>query len=200
MKAAHTPQRRKRLIVSTRKIASTAPEPSNAKAPVMESDSARRSNRRSKNSVLQKALSPSLAAPGFSACFCRFTIPFHLSRAAHAKIPGGRLVFTEVGPHATPEDVLARHGLKPGPRLDLDHRRRRHGGELDALARKAYFGIWTNSLIWSGCQRCSKEFLRHGIRHEAVQALGSRSVSNASFGTSLSTRCTILSGRPEYSP
>jgi dihydrofolate reductase len=45
---------------------------------------------------------------------------FHLSRAAHAKIPGGLTVFTEVGPNATPEDVLARHGLKPGPRHDLD--------------------------------------------------------------------------------
>jgi dihydrofolate reductase len=45
---------------------------------------------------------------------------FHLSRAANAKIPGGLAVFTEVGPNATPEDVLARHGLKPGPRRDLD--------------------------------------------------------------------------------
>jgi dihydrofolate reductase len=45
---------------------------------------------------------------------------FHLSRAANVKIPGGRAVFMEVGPHATPEDVLARHGLKPGPRRDLD--------------------------------------------------------------------------------
>jgi hypothetical protein len=45
---------------------------------------------------------------------------FHLSRAAHVRIPGGLPVFTEVGPNATPEDVLARHGLKPGPRHDLD--------------------------------------------------------------------------------
>lgn len=45
---------------------------------------------------------------------------FHLSRAAHARIPGGLPVFNEVGPNATPEDVLARHGLKPGPRRDLD--------------------------------------------------------------------------------
>jgi dihydrofolate reductase len=45
---------------------------------------------------------------------------FHLSRAANASIPGGRAVFNEVGPNATPEDVLARHGLKPGPRRDLD--------------------------------------------------------------------------------
>jgi dihydrofolate reductase len=45
---------------------------------------------------------------------------FHLSQAANAKIPGGLPVFSEVGPNATPEDVLARHGLKPGPRRDLD--------------------------------------------------------------------------------
>jgi dihydrofolate reductase len=45
---------------------------------------------------------------------------FHLSRAAAARIPGGLPVFNEVGPNATPEDVLARHGLKPGPRRDLD--------------------------------------------------------------------------------
>jgi dihydrofolate reductase len=45
---------------------------------------------------------------------------FHLSRAANAKIPDGLPVFTEVGPNATPEDVLARHGLKAGPRRDLD--------------------------------------------------------------------------------
>jgi hypothetical protein len=45
---------------------------------------------------------------------------FHLSRAAHATISGGRAVFQEAGQNATPEDVLARHGLKPGPRHDLD--------------------------------------------------------------------------------
>jgi dihydrofolate reductase len=45
---------------------------------------------------------------------------FHLSRAANARIPGGLQPFTECGPNATPEDVLARHGLKPGPRRELD--------------------------------------------------------------------------------
>ena len=45
---------------------------------------------------------------------------FHLSLAANARIPGGLAVFTEVGPNATPEDVLTRHGLKPGARRDLD--------------------------------------------------------------------------------
>jgi dihydrofolate reductase len=45
---------------------------------------------------------------------------FHLSRAANTKIPGGIPVFNEVGPYATPEDVLMRHGLKAGTRRDLD--------------------------------------------------------------------------------
>ena len=42
---------------------------------------------------------------------------FYLSRAEQARIPGGLAPFTEPG---TPEEVLARHGLKPGPRRDLD--------------------------------------------------------------------------------
>lgn len=45
---------------------------------------------------------------------------FHLSRAANASIPGGLPAFNEVGPNATPEDVLARHGLRPGQRRVLD--------------------------------------------------------------------------------
>ena len=45
---------------------------------------------------------------------------FYLTRAAHAKIPNGRPVFSQVGPHKTPEDVLAGAGLKPGIRRDLD--------------------------------------------------------------------------------
>jgi dihydrofolate reductase len=52
--------------------------------------------------------------------FLPFYDAFHLSRAARAKIPGGLPVFDEVGPCATPEDVLARHGLEPGSRRVLD--------------------------------------------------------------------------------
>lgn len=45
---------------------------------------------------------------------------FHLTRAENAKIPGGRPVFPEVGPNSSAEEVLARRGLKPGPRRDVD--------------------------------------------------------------------------------
>jgi dihydrofolate reductase len=39
---------------------------------------------------------------------------FHLSRADHAQLPGGRPVFPGIPP-STPEDLLSRHGLKPDP-------------------------------------------------------------------------------------
>lgn len=54
--------------------------------------------------------------------FLPFYDAFHLSHAARATIPGGRPVFEGVGPNVTPEDVLTRHGLKAGPRRDLDPR------------------------------------------------------------------------------
>jgi hypothetical protein len=44
---------------------------------------------------------------------------FHLSRAAQARLPGGRPVFPGV-PLRTPEELLAAHGLKPGPTRVLD--------------------------------------------------------------------------------
>jgi hypothetical protein len=44
---------------------------------------------------------------------------FHLTRANRARLPGGRPVFPGV-PARTPEDLLAGHGLKPGPPRILD--------------------------------------------------------------------------------
>lgn len=45
---------------------------------------------------------------------------FHLTRVPDVRLPGGRPVFPEIGPDRSPEDVLADHGLKPGPRRVLD--------------------------------------------------------------------------------
>lgn len=44
---------------------------------------------------------------------------FHLTCAMRARLPGGRPVFPGIPP-ATPESLLARHGLKPGPVRNLD--------------------------------------------------------------------------------
>ena len=45
---------------------------------------------------------------------------FHLTRAAFARIPGGRPLFPSLGQDQTPEQALASHGLNPGPLHDLD--------------------------------------------------------------------------------
>ena len=44
---------------------------------------------------------------------------FHLSRASHAQLPGGRPVLPGI-PSQAPEELLARHGLKPDPMRVLD--------------------------------------------------------------------------------
>jgi hypothetical protein len=45
---------------------------------------------------------------------------FHLSRASNVRLPGGRPLFPELRRDVTPEEMLARHGLKPGPQQVLD--------------------------------------------------------------------------------
>jgi len=109
---------RKRLIV-TRQIAAVAPSPDNANALLWNPAGA----------PLEKALETLgatdgtiavIGGPDVFSMFLPLYDAFDLSRAARVTIPGGLPVFAEVGPNATPEDVLARHGLKPGPRRDLD--------------------------------------------------------------------------------
>jgi dihydrofolate reductase len=110
---------RKRLVV-TRQIAAVAPDPAYPNALCWNPLGA----------TLEVALAQLGATDGTVAIiggpevfsqFLPLYSAFHLSRAANAKIPGGRAVFTEVGPNATPEDVLTRHSLKPGAQRDLDN-------------------------------------------------------------------------------
>jgi dihydrofolate reductase len=113
----HAAQRKR--LVATRKIAAIAPDPDYPNALFWNPSGA----------TLDEALTRLGAGDGIIAIiggpdlFSRF-LPlydaFHLSRAAKVKIPGGRAVFLEVGPNATPEDVLTRHGLHPGPHQVLD--------------------------------------------------------------------------------
>jgi dihydrofolate reductase len=110
--------RRKRLVVS-RQIGATAPDPAHPNSLLWNPTGATLDE-----AIKQLGGSDGVVAIiGGTEVFSMF-LPlydgFHLSRAAHAKIPGGRPVFNEVGPNATPEDVLMRHGLKAGPRRDLD--------------------------------------------------------------------------------
>ena len=109
---------RKRLVL-TRQVATLAPDPSHPNSLLWNPTGC----------PLEQAIKElgaadgSVAVIGGTEVFSMF-LPlydaFYLSHAPGAKIPGGRPVFNEVGPMATPEDVLRRHGLKPGARHDLD--------------------------------------------------------------------------------
>ncbi len=109
---------RKRLVV-TRQIASIAPDPSLPNAFLWNPAGA----------TLQEGLaklgvnSGTIAIIGGTDVFGMF-LPlydvFQLTRAAFAEIPHGRPVFPSVGSSETPEAVLARHGLKSGPRQEID--------------------------------------------------------------------------------
>ena len=109
---------RKRLIL-TRQAAATAPDPDHPNSLLWNPAGA------SLDQAIERlgAADGPVAIIGGTEVFSMF-LPrydaFFLSHAANAKIPGGRPVFNEVGRNATPEDVLRRHGLHPGPRRELD--------------------------------------------------------------------------------
>ena len=108
---------RYRLIL-TRRVPGIAAHPSNPRALLWNPAGA----------PLEAALS-SLGAPGANLgviggadvfeLFLDCYDVFYLTRAPDVLLPGGRPVFPEV-PARTPEQVLASHGLRPGPRVLLD--------------------------------------------------------------------------------
>lgn len=109
---------RKRLIV-TRQIAAVAPSPDNASALLWNPSGAALEKALEALGVTDGAIAV-IGGPDVFSMFLPLYDAFYLSRAGRVTIPGGLPVFAEVGPNATPEDVLARHGLNPGPRRDLD--------------------------------------------------------------------------------
>jgi dihydrofolate reductase len=109
---------RKRLVV-TRQVAAIAPDPADPNALLWNPLGANLDAALARLGVRDGTIAVIGGRDVFS-LFLPLYDAFHLSHATKAKIPGGLAVFTEVGPNATPEDVLARHGLRPGPRRDLD--------------------------------------------------------------------------------
>jgi dihydrofolate reductase len=108
---------RKRVIL-THRVAAIAPDPSQPNAMLWNPAGA----------TFERALATlgatggTIAIIGGTEVFGLF-LPrydaFHLTRAPVA-IPGGRPVFPPTVPPATPEQILAAHGLRPGPRRDID--------------------------------------------------------------------------------
>jgi dihydrofolate reductase len=113
-RAAH----RKRLVL-TRQIAALEPDPSQPNAFLWNPLGATLDQALERVGVTDGMVAV-IGGPDVFSLFLPLYDAFHLSRAAAARIPGGLPVFTEVGPHATPEDVLTRRGFKTGPRRDLD--------------------------------------------------------------------------------
>ena len=109
---------RKRLIV-TRRSAALAPDPTNPNARLWNPAGATLDQAAEALGVREGTIAIIGGTEVFS-LFLPLYDAFHLSCAATVRIPGGVPVFAGVGPNTTPADILATHGLKPGPRRDLD--------------------------------------------------------------------------------
>jgi dihydrofolate reductase len=118
---SHERQRRsdlRRRLILTRTVSAIAGDPSNKKAIFWNPAGA----------PLEQAMAVLGAADGsvaviggtevFGLFLDRYDV-FYLSRAPDVVLPGGRPVFPGV-PARTPEEVMADHGLKAGPRQPLD--------------------------------------------------------------------------------
>jgi hypothetical protein len=110
--------RRKRLIL-TRQVAALAPDPVHPNSLLWNPVGANLETALDQLGIGDGVIATRGGTEVFSLFLPQYAA-FHLSLAANARIPGGRPVFSEVGPNATPEDVLLRHGLKPGARRELD--------------------------------------------------------------------------------
>jgi dihydrofolate reductase len=110
--------RRKRLVL-TRQVAALAPDPDYPQAVLWNPLGASLDQALERLGV-DDGIVAVIGGPEVFSLFLPLYDAFHLSRASKVNVPGGLAVFTEAGPNATAEDVLARHGLQPGPRRDLD--------------------------------------------------------------------------------
>jgi hypothetical protein len=109
---------RRRLIL-TRQIATLAPDPDNPKALLWNPAGASLDQAWEAFGLSGGLLVATGGTDGFGLFLKLGYDVFHLTRAAHASLPGGRPVFPGVPSH-TPEHLLAARGLKPGATQVLD--------------------------------------------------------------------------------
>jgi hypothetical protein len=110
--------RRRRLIL-TRRVPGVVPDPANDRAALWNPAGASLDEAWQALGLAGGTLAVIGGTEPFGLFLERGYDAFHLSRAAHAQLPGGRPVFPGV-PGKTPEELLAAHGLKPGPTRVLD--------------------------------------------------------------------------------
>jgi hypothetical protein len=109
--------RRTRLIL-TRQIAALAPIPGAARALLWNPEGASLSDAWDALGLSGGVLAVIGGTGPFGLFLPRYDA-FHLSRAEGVRLPGGSPVFPGIPP-ASPEDLLTRHGLRPGPAQVLD--------------------------------------------------------------------------------
>jgi len=109
--------RRRRLIL-TRQIEGLAPDPQNPLAVRWNPASASLADAWDALGLSGGTLAVIGGTEPFGLFLPRYDA-FHLSRAANVRLPGGAPVFPGIPP-ATPEELLARHGLTPAPAEVLD--------------------------------------------------------------------------------
>jgi dihydrofolate reductase len=108
---------RRRLIL-TRQVPALAADPSDEKALLWNPAGASFEQAWAALGVPNGSLAVIGGTDVFGMFLPRYDV-FHLTRAPDVWLPGGRPVFPQV-PQRTPEEVLASHGLKPGPVQVLD--------------------------------------------------------------------------------
>jgi dihydrofolate reductase len=108
---------RRRLIV-TRQVPAILADPSNDKALFWNPAGASFETAWAALALKDGSLAVIGGTDVFGMFLARYDV-FHLTRAPRVLLPGGRPVFPQV-PRQTPEQVLAGHGLAPGPPQVLD--------------------------------------------------------------------------------
>ena len=109
--------RRKRIVV-TRKVASTAPDPSNPNALFWNPAGAAFEEACERQGVTSGTVAI-IGGPGVFDMFMDRYDTFWLSVAPKVRLPGGEPCFPGVGAR-TPQQILAAHGLRPGEAEMLD--------------------------------------------------------------------------------
>lgn len=115
----HQPNsRHRRRLIVTRSVAALAPHPKNDKA-LFWNPAGAAFEEACRALGINDGVVGIIGGTDIFGMFLPRYDAFHLTRAAQARLPGGRPVFPQV-PARTPEDVLAEHGLSPGPARMLD--------------------------------------------------------------------------------
>jgi dihydrofolate reductase len=123
---------RKRLIV-TRRVQSFSPDPAQSNTVLWNPEGATLAEALGQLDIGEGSIAI-IGGPEVFGLFLPLYDAFHLTLAAHARIPGGTPLFPRVSSDLSPENVLAEYGLTPGSTQNID---RAAGITLTTWTRRA---------------------------------------------------------------